>query len=86
MINRLLSHYLMILVIIINSLSVIITLQLPQKMMAHTLPSEQGKVLMDDKAKEHSSIPNQLLLVLVVTVIITVMVARVQQAVAVTSL
>ena len=74
----------MILVIIISSLSVISTLYLLQKVMAHTLPSEQGKVLVDDKATEHLSIPNQLLLVLPMTVIITVMVARVQQAVAVT--
>jgi hypothetical protein len=83
MINRSLSHYLMILVII-SSLSVISTLQLPQKAMAH-IPSEEGKVLGDDKAKEHSSIPNQLLLVLAVTVIITVMVARVQHALTVTA-
>ena len=80
MINSSLSYCLMILVII-SSLSVISILQLPQKVMAHILPSEGVKVLGEDEANVHSSIPNQLMLVLAVTVIITVIVARVQQAV-----
>lgn len=79
MINRAISYCLMILVII-TSISVISTLSIRQKVMAHILPpSEGGKVLGEDKANVHSSTPNQLMLVLSVTVIITVMVARVQE-------
>ena len=66
--------------VIISSLSVISTLQLPQKVMAHILPSEGAKVLGEDEANVHSSIPNQLMLVLAVTIIITAMVGRVQEA------
>ena len=77
MINRSISYCLMILVII-TSISVISTLSIPQKVMAHILPSEGGKVF-EDKANVHSSIPNQIMLVLAVTVIITVMVAQVQE-------
>ena len=80
MINNSLSYCLMILVII-SSLSIISTLQLPQKVMAHIFPSEVPGV---DEANVQSTIPNQLMLVLAVTIIITVVVARVQQAVAVT--
>jgi uncharacterized membrane protein len=71
----------MILVIIITSISVISALSIPQKVMAHILSSEErAKVLGDDQATVHSSIPYQLMLVLAVTVIITIMVARVQRA------
>ena len=65
---------------LISLLSVISTLQFPQKVMAHIFPSEGAKVLGEDDANVHSIIPNQLMLVLVVTVILTVVVARVQEA------
>lgn len=71
MIDSSLSYCLMILVII-SSLSVISIVQLPQKVMAHILGEEETKV--------HSGMPNQLMLVLALTVIITVVIAQVQQA------
>jgi hypothetical protein len=94
--SRSLSYCLMILVII-SSFPVMSTLQPLQKVMAHTSPSEGAKMLGDDvpldlksddskNANVHSSILNQVMLVLVLTVIITVMVAQVQQALAVKGL
>jgi hypothetical protein len=85
-------------IVIISSFPIIIrTLQLQQKVMAHIAPSEGAKVSGDDvtldlksndtkKVNMHSSIPNQVMLVLALTVMITVMVARVQQALSVRGL